>query len=323
MTSRKNYIIKVALAFFFALILTLTLMSAAFATPLSIQTQNEPYRVDTFNVSTPGELNVKTSGGHITVKGTSTTKARIEMYVTKNGNNLLPEDIDLENWDIDVSQSGNSLQAIAKRKRSSGWKLFSSNNNPSISFVVYSPHEMSTDLKTSGGHISIRGLKGDQQISTSGGHLELADLDGSINARTSGGHIEISDTKGGLKARTSGGHIDAINSIGKLNVKTSGGHIKLTNIQGPVKASTSGGSITADLASIDQLVDLHTSGGNIDLSVPNNIGLDLDLRGSYVHTDLNNFSGEVERDEIKGKLNGGGPKVSAYTSGGTVSLYFN
>lgn len=325
MTTRKTYLIRAVLAFIFSLIITLLLMIPVLAANDSAENtgKEEPYRVESFNIDGPGTLDVKTSGGHITVEGSSSNTVRVEMYVKKNGRNLQPEDINLEDWEINITQSGNSIKATAKRENGGNWGFFGNNNNFSISFVVYTPKEMSTNLKTSGGHIKTRGLNGDQKMSTSGGHLKLANLKGTIDARTSGGHINISDVSGDLEARTSGGHIEVNNSEGTLRVKTSGGHITLADVSGSVKASTSGGHIKADLKSINQFVDLRTSGGNVKIRVPEDMGFDLNLRGSYVRTNLKNFSGEVDRNEVEGKLNGGGAKISARTSGGTVSLTFH
>lgn len=320
MTTRKIYLTKVALAFSISLLLTLIMMSSALAVNIDNEIQDEPYRVENFDISTPGELEVRTSGGHISVEGSASNTVRVEMYVRKNGRNLLAEDTDLENWEIDISQSGDKIKAIAKHPGNS-WAVFGK-KNLSISFVVYTPREMSTDLKTSGGHIEARGLAGNQDIKTSGGHLDLANLKGTVEARTSGGHIDIADIQGDVEARTSGGHIDVKNSEGKLRVKTSGGHIDLASVSGSVEASTSGGQISADLNTVAEFVELKTSGGNVNISLPGNTGFDLNLRGSYVSTSLQNFSGEVERDEVEGKLNGGGPMISARTSGGTVSLFF-
>lgn len=323
MTARNTYLTKITLAFSLSFILILLLMIPAIAHTSSSEVQDdEPYRIESFTLDGPGMLDVKTSGGHIKVEGSSTNTVRVEMFVRKNGRNLLPEDTDLEDWDIDISQSGSSVKAVAKRSGNGGWGLFGKNNYLSISFVVYTPHEMSTDLNTSGGHIETRGLSGKQEISTSGGHLDLANLEGTIEARTSGGHVDITDIQGDVEARTSGGHITVRNSEGNLKVRTSGGHIELADVSGTVEASTSGGGISADLNSIGQFVDLRTSGGNVDISVPGNMGFDLNLRGSYVSTNLQNFSGKVDRDEVEGQLNGGGPKISARTSGGTVSLSF-
>ncbi len=292
--------------------------------PVSARTsdRDDPYRIEEFTLNSPGNLEVKTSGGHITVQASESNRVRVEMYVTRNGRELSPSDTDLSDFDIKISQSGNKVAAIAQRKNNRRWKFWN-NDHIAISFVVYTPQEVSSDLKTSGGHIEVSGLNGNQEISTSGGHLNLSGIRGIMDARTSGGHIEVRDFEGEMSARTSGGHIDVEQAEGSINVRTSGGHINLENVSGTVEASTSGGSITADLNEVGQFVNLRTSGGNVNISVPGNTGFDLNLKGSYVSASLENFSGEVERDEVEGQLNGGGPQISARTSGGTVSVSFN
>lgn len=323
MTTRNIYLTKVILALTFSLIFSLLLVSSSVASANSGSIdQDDPYRIEEFNINTPGELQVRTSGGHITVEGSNSNSVRVEMYVRKDGKNLTSSDISLDKWDIDISQSGNSIKATAKHQGNNGWSSWN-NDRLSISFVVFAPKKMSTDLKTSGGHIEAQNLEGNQMIVTSGGHLNLTNLKGTIEAKTSGGHIDLSDIEGNLNVRTSGGHISAKTVAGTLQARTSGGHIKLSDISGSVKAATSGGSITASLNTIDQFVDLKTSGGNVDFTIPENIGVNLQLKGSFVHGKFNNFSGEMENNEVEGELNGGGPKVAARTSGGTVRLSFN
>ena len=319
MKARNFYMTKIALAFVLSFVLTLLAISQSPAN--DITQQDDPYRVEEFTMDGPGNLEVRTSGGHITVEGSNSDVVRVEMYVKKNGRTLDRSDTELDDFDIDISQSGNSIKAIAKTNRDRSWKFWQ-NNNISISFVVYTPREMSTDLKTSGGHVETSGLSGNQDIATSGGHLKLVELSGNVQARTSGGHIDITGFQGDIEARTSGGHIDVASSEGSLRVRTSGGRINLEQVAGTVEARTSGGSISADITSIGQFVDLRTSGGNVNISVPGGIGLDLDLSGSRVRSELKNFSGEVERDEIRGSINGGGPKIAARTSGGTVRINF-
>jgi len=324
MTARKIYLAKVAVAFIVSLLLTLLMILPASALSLNPEKtdRDEPYRVEEFSVSTPADLEVQTSGGHITVEASESSRIRVEMYVRRNGRELTPSDTDLDDFDIEISQSGDRVKAIAER-RGRNWNW--GRNNISISFVVYTPREMTTELRTSGGHISATGLDGEQRLSTSGGHLEMNNLKGTVNARTSGGHIEIYDFAGNMNARTSGGHIEVEHSEGTLELHTSGGHISLRDLSGQVEARTSGGSIDADLTSIEPQGDganLRTSGGHINITVPAGIGLDLDLKGSRVSTELNNFSGHIERDEVEGSINGGGPRLTARTSGGTVRINF-
>lgn len=321
MSTRKIYLTKVFVTLTALLIITLVVISTAFSfTNSAVVTQDNPYLTEEFDINTPAELKVRTSGGHITVEGSNSNVVRVEMYVRKDGKNLTPKDTDLDKWEINISKSGRAIKAIAKNKNT---RSFWNNDRPSISFVVFAPKEMSTDLKTSGGHIEATNLVGKQNISTSGGHLTLENLKGTIEAKTSGGHIKLSNLEGDLEIRTSGGHIKASTVTGTLSAKTSGGHIDLKNLKGSVKASTSGGNITADLHSIDQYVDLKTSGGNIDINIPKNTGAELNLKGTFVHGSFSNFSGQMGDNEVEGQLNGGGPKITARTSGGAVRVSFN
>lgn len=305
METRTTYFFKVTLAFLLSLLITILLIlpvKAASETGTNVKNDN-PYRVESFTLSGPGSLDVTTSGGHITVEGSSSNTVRVEMYVRRNGRDLTSDDISLDDWEIDISQSGQSIKAIAKHK-GKRWSFFGNGDLPSISFIVHTPRTISSNLNTSGGHIQVDGLSGDQQLRTSGGHLALSDLEGDIKARTSGGHITATDLQG------------------DFNAQTSGGHINLKNISGVVKAQTSGGNIEADFISLASSVELKTSGGNIDITLPRRGGANLNLKGSYVHSKLTNFSGDSDRDEIKGTINGGGPLVSARTSGGLVVLAF-
>ncbi|MDX1618455.1 MAG: DUF4097 family beta strand repeat-containing protein [Balneolaceae bacterium] len=324
MNTRQMYLAKVATAFGLSLLFTLLLVFTATAADREwpVSQEDDPYRVEEFDISSPGELEVQTSGGHITVEASENNRVRVEMYVRRNGRDLTPSDTDLDDFDIEISQTGNRVTAIADRRgRSRNW----GRNNISISFVVFTPRAISAELRTSGGHIAVTGLDGEQRLSTSGGHLKMNNLKGTVSARTSGGHIEIRDFVGDMNARTSGGHIEVEHSEGTIELHTSGGHISLNQLSGQVEATTSGGSIEADLTSIEPRgfgANLRTSGGHINVTVPEGIGLDLDLKGNRVSTKLENFSGEIERDEVEGSINGGGPKLTARTSGGTVRISF-
>lgn len=322
MTQKKNYLLTIALALCLSLIMTIMLVIPTKGHSTTTVQDEEPYRVERFSQPGGGMLDVRTSGGHITVRGSDTDETRVEMYVQRGGDYLTPEDTGLEEYEIDISQSADRVTASAESERENDWRFWR-NDNISISFVVYTPRAMESTLRTSGGHIEVTGLKGTQELRTSGGHLELGELQGTVAARTSGGHISIDGFEGDLEARTSGGHINTRNANGTIHLRTSGGHIELARVSGTIEASTSGGSIEADITSITESVELRTSGGHVTVSVPGGVGYDLELRGSRVRSDLSNFSGQLERDEVEGTVNGGGARLFARTSGGTVRLNFH
>ena len=302
------------------------------------QSSEDAYRVEEFSVSGQVSLEVQTSGGSISVVGSNDDEVVVEMYVRKRGNYVEPGEADLEDYQIEIYQNGNTVKALVDR-RSNGWNW---NNGYSISFVVYAPEETRTRLKTSGGSLTVRNLIGSQELKTSGGSITTEGIQGEMVLKTSGGSINMTEVQGDVEANTSGGTIRAETLVGNLDAKTSGGSIRLSGVEGNVEARTSGGSIRAEVvAPVDFIdlktsggsikaeilapsdyIELKTSGGSITITVPQENGYDLDLDANRVYVNLNNFNGQAEKDEIKGTMNGGGTRIEAKTSGGSVRLEY-
>ena len=286
------------------------------------QRADQAYLIRTIDVSNPDLLDIRTSGGFVQVKGSDRDDVRVEMYVRRGGRYLDDTDTSLDGYEIEIEQIGNKMKAHANRESGGTWRFWRSDSNVSISFIVYSPGVTGVDARTSGGHISAENFEGHIQMRTSGGNISLKDLKGEIDARTSGGGISIENIEGKLDARTSGGTITASKSNGTLDLRTSGGSIRLDEIGGTITARTSGGSIHTKMFQVGDHVELRTSGGSITIAIPEGNGYELDLQGSRVHTELRNFSGEVERNKVKGVINDGGPVIRARTSGGSVRINY-
>lgn len=340
-----------------AIVFTLSFVLVAFVT--FSQKENEtPYFTKTFSASAVKTLQVRTSGGSIRVAG-STNEPKVEMYIRSNNWNgtseLSKEEIDerLKEYEVRIAMEGETLVCRVKRKDEKwDWK-----RSLSISFKIIVPEKTATDLATSGGSIHLANLSGTQNFSTSGGSLHLDDLSGNVKGRTSGGsihlakcyeHIDLSTsggsihaegckgdiklvTSGGsielnqvngvLKASTSGGSIRGGGIKGELIASTSGGSIRLNDVAASLRASTSAGSIHAEMVSVGQFLDLSTSAGGIHVQMPLNKGMELDLRANRVNVGtLKDFNGIVEKDRVKGSLNGGGALVSMRASAGSISV---
>lgn len=335
-------------------ILGLSISSVSWA-----QDKETPYFVKTYKSSEIKNLNVRTSGGGISVTGGDGDETRVEVYLKVNngGSKLSKDEIEnrLKEYELSVKKEGETILCIAKRKSESNWNNWK--NGLSISFKIYTPEKISTDLVTSGGGISLKNLNGNLSFSTSGGGLKLQNLGGIIKGRTSGGGINISGCRDNIDVATSGGGIDAENCNGdiklttsgggltlkKLNgsikattsgggiraeeisgdfvTSTSGGSIQLEDITASVKASTSGGGIDADIKSLGKYLSLSTSAGSIHVRMPMDKGMDLDLDGQRVKVpNLSKFNGTVEKDRVKGLLNGGGIAVRMDANSGGVYI---
>lgn len=302
------------------LLLTLVLLllfslSAAFG-----QSEKDAYRVETFTSSDAPELDISTSGGFISVLGHDKNEVKVVMYVRRGGNYLLPSDHDLSDYEIDIYQSNNRITASAKRKN--GITGFFRNNNISVSFEVYTPANSTVEGKTSGGSLVVENIHNNVNMRTSGGSVSAKDLSGNIALRTSGGNISLENLTGIISAKTSGGTLNINEVYGTADLSTSGGSIRINKSGGKLSARTSGGSIRADFEEFSDDIELRTSGGNINITLPQSDHFNLDLRGFRVNTELRNFTGQSERNSISGRVGNGGPALVARTSGGSVSLEY-
>lgn len=304
---------------------TLLALLIAIAGVFQAQAQNDddkPYLTKNFSPAGLTSVKVETSGGNVSLFGQTSGEARIEVYIRANNWNQKLSDSEikerLEKYSIKIDKDANTLTVAAKPLDSEwkwGWK-----NGLSISFKIYVPANITSDLHTSGGNIKLTGLSGNQTAKTSGGNIDIDATKGLVEAKTSGGNIDIDGFNGTLEAQTSGGNVKVEESKGSLKLGTSGGNIRIAQVSGSLEAHTSGGNVTADIATIDKFLTLSTSGGNISVKMPLNQGMDLDLSGDRVSIAMQNFNGTIKDDRVKGKLNGGGIPVRISTSGGNVRV---
>ncbi len=291
----------------------------------------------TYKVSTPAKLDLSSSDGHLDIIPSSGNEIRV-FYIVRRAGQLVKTDLKKleEDFDIEIESASNAVKIIVKDKRQ--YKLFSFEHSLSVGFKAYVPKETMCNLITSDGNINITGLSGDQRLRTSDGSIEVAEITGNISGRTSDGDVHVRKIKGAVDMQTSDGTI-AIESIGgdvtaatsdgniRLNrvkgdiaVKTSDGYIDFKEISGPFKASTSDGNIRGTVSELRKELTLRTSDGNIDVTLPEQLGLDLDIKAESIDVPFKNFTGKFDKTFVRGQSNGGGIPVVLTTSGGNVRL---
>ena len=297
-----------------------------------------------FKVQPGGQLAVEVDRGSIEVK-TSAERATVDIEVIRNarGSEAKAAKV-LRDHVVTTTQDGNKVEVRAEYKGPKSLSWFGRPPELQVSYVITIPRQFEVNLKTAGGNIKVADLGGKAQVHTSGGSLTLEKIEGPISGHTSGGNINVSscrgqvdvhtsggslnlsDIEGDVTAKTSGGSIRAEKLTGKSSVKTSGGSIGVAGIKGSIDATTSGGSVNADL--LEQPAEacaFRSSGGSITVALSGNVAVDVDLHtsGGRVSTDFpvtTVVQGEKIKNGLRGKVNGGGPLITAHTSGGSVRL---
>ena len=167
-----------------------------------------PFLTKSFADESIRNIESQTSGGSITVQAISEAVARVEVFIwpaNRNRNsNVSKEEIQKrlnEDYDLTVSVSNNKLSTIAKpTRRNMDWK-----DALSISFKIYVPANVSTDLSTSGGSIHRTGFKGMQRFATSGGSQQVHNVSGDKKGQTTGGSLQVETRHQEIVIATRGG----------------------------------------------------------------------------------------------------------------------
>ncbi len=296
-----------------------------------------------FNVQPGGQLVVLADRGTIEIKTADRESVDIEVTRKAGGSRTKAEQT-LKDHMVTTTLDDNKVEVHADYKgaKSLGW--FGRSSELQVSFLITVPRKFDVDLKTAGGSVKVTGLAGKVLAAssggslnftkiegplighTSGGSIAVAGCQGQVEISTSGGSLNLGEIEGDVTAKTSGGSIRGDKLTGKSVVKTSGGSIEVAGIKGSMDAATSGGSIRAEL--LEQPVGdctFRSSGGGITVVFDEKVNVDVDARtsGGRVSSDLpvtSVIQGEQKKNELQGKINGGGPLITAHTSGGSVRL---
>lgn len=253
-----------------------------------------------------------------------------------------------ENFNLDLSTSGGNIELQNIKGNLNG--------RTSGGNLVVNQTEGAHSLKTSGGNIAIHSSSGEGSVSTSGGNIAVNTLSGKFSLLTSGGNIVLESSKLEGDVRTSGGNIVCKNteingevktSGGNITVdkapqgisvatsggniqinsantfaeaKTSGGNITITEVDGWITAHTSGGNVTArmvgDPSTGKRDVELLSSGGTLTLTVPEGLGMNIEIETNYNTRNNWGKEPEIKSDfEISTRKEDKGNMIHLYGSG--------
>lgn len=141
---------------------------------------------------------------------------------------------------------------------------------------------------------------------------------------TTNGNISIRNTRGEVVARTSNGMIDIRHLKGSLDAATSNGALEVQDVDTILGLSTSNGRIIADIQTLDQDLTVTTSNAMIKLNVSPKIHADILAATSNAGIeieDLSVMSDTINKNHLRGKMNGGGRILKVSTSNGTIRLH--
>jgi hypothetical protein len=219
-------------------------------------------------------------------------------------------------------------------------------NNVSISYEIETPPDTRLAARAGSGRQSIDGLRGSVDASTGSGSIVIANVEGDVNAQTGSGSIELRSITGRGNLRTGSGSIRAERIAGSIKASTGSGHIALeqravergapaeveahtgsggieiSGVSGSLRASTGSGSIRAGGNPAGDW-NISTSSGNVTIEMVPDASFDLNARTGSGRISVDHaveVQGTVKRNELRGRVRGGGNLVEVRTSSGSIAI---
>ncbi len=288
-----------------------------------------------------GKIDIYTSGGDLTIR-----QCRKDLNATTSGGNICINkfsgqlqaktsggDINIENLDGngEIKTSGGDIYLT--KIKGDRFNATTSGGDIGADYI-----DTQLELSTSGGDINIGQARANAWLHTSGGDIQIDEVSGNLEANTSGGDISVKYVKGAAILHTSGGDIELERALNNVKATTSGGDINLSYVTGSVYARTSGGNIELEKhlekTTKDNSIDLASSGGDIAITIPNNMPADIFAKitiynkwdNNQIRTDFPiTVTREVKGSRViitgKGSINGGGDPINLETSGGDIIIH--
>jgi DUF4097 and DUF4098 domain-containing protein YvlB len=163
-------------------------------------------------------------------------------------------------------------------------------NHRSIRVDLQVPRELSSNIRTGDGSITVESLRGETHLNTGDGRIDADGLDGKLDASTGDGKIRVR------------GRFDQLN------------------------LHTGDGSIEAEIASGSKMTSewsVRTGDGHVTLRLPTNFSAELEVHTGDGHIDSDlpvTVSGSRRDHELRGRLNAGGPLFTVRTNDGSIRL---
>jgi hypothetical protein len=158
--------------------------------------------------------------------------------------------------------------------------------------IILKESEVDGKVHTMGGNILVENVTGDLNAKTMGGKVTQVNgksrngsTENEINLFSMGGSIDVDRALNGTKVKTMGGDITVNYAEKFVDAETMGGNIEIKSVDGLIKAKTMGGNIEAKMTGNpnkgDRSVFLTSMGGDITLTVPDGLSMDIEVEIAF------------------------------------------
>jgi hypothetical protein len=124
--------------------------------------------------------------------------------------------------------------------------------------------------------------------------------------------------------KTENGRVQVDNVKSRLTLSSTNGGVTVRGVSGPLEVQTVNGGLTVDVSALTDDISVGGVNGGIRIEVPRDVNADLEAHavngGVSIDDALTITATQQERQHIVGRINQGGPKISAQIVNGGVRI---
>jgi ribosomal protein L6P/L9E len=278
----------------------------------SVLEESKTIKVDTEKTLT---LKVADAAGSVTITGEDVEAVEVKVVKTAYDSSQARADEEVKGIKYTIEQSGNTITLKYELPKSMNFN----NNVNTVDFIVSVPNEVSVEVDTNFGEVSISGTKGNVDVKNDFGDVTVENIEGALTVQTNSGEVNATSIVAGAE------DIDLSSDFGGVILKKAGarditldsnsGTITLSEVRatGELNSNTDFGNTKFENGSADSL-HIETKSGEVSLVkinvtkeifAKNDFG-DIELEQAFAASyDLHANSGSITVDGAKGKLKAG------------------
>ena len=273
-----------------------------------------------FDVGARGKLVVRVPDADVEVLPGEANRVDVRIDVASSDLDRAMESY--EDMQFEVDRRGDEIRIDARELRRRNWSW----RGPSFAVVVQvrMPRDFDADIETSDGDIMVESMNGQLSAHTSDGDIRVDRIEGPrVLLDTSDGDIFMGDVRApDIQIESSDGNIEIEYVIGRdVDIRTSDGDIAIEAMSGGLNVLSNDGDIHVRIDELETTT-LRTRDGNITVIAATTLSANVDFHGEDVvlrQVDLA-FDGDLTERRVRGKLNGGGPRLQANSRDGRITL---
>ena len=321
------------------LLVLLVLQVLSACSPLALAVAEGSFQ-RTLNVTGPVDLDVSTGSGNITVRTGDEGSVRVSGTIRASKSWLGTDDVEKRIRYLEehppIEQNGNFLR-IGHITDADG----ELQRHLSISYDLVVPAATRLRSRTGSGDQIIGGVRGPVNANTGSGSIKIGKLSAEVHAETGSGDVELESVEGLVRVSTGSGSIRATgitsdfkgttgsgdviveqSTANDVTVETGSGNVVIRNVRGALHASTGSGDVTVQ-GEVGGDWRAGTGSGNVTVKLPALASFVIEAKTSSgtIHMAREvTVQGTVGKNELRGKVGGGGPLVQLRTGSGDIRI---